>query len=51
MEEQERQLRREILGDLRTILEASGIQLPDISGVMSDEERMSSLASIVAGGG
>jgi hypothetical protein len=51
MEEQERQLRREILGDLRTILEASGIQFPDISGVMSDKERMSSLASTVAGGG
>jgi hypothetical protein len=32
-------------------LEASGIQFPDIGGVMSDEEHRSSLASIAAGGG
>jgi hypothetical protein len=47
----ERQLRREILGDLRHILEASGIQFPNVSAVMSDEERRSSLASTTPGGG
>jgi hypothetical protein len=46
MEELKRQLRREVLGDLRPILEAQGIQFPDIGGVMSDEEHRSSLASI-----
>jgi hypothetical protein len=50
MEELKRQLRREVLGDLRPILEARGIQLPDIGGVMSDEEHRSSLASIAGGG-
>jgi hypothetical protein len=44
-----RQLRREILRDLRPILEASGIQFPNIGGVMSDEEHRSILASIAAG--
>jgi hypothetical protein len=38
VEELERQMRRELLGDLRAILEAQGIQFPDIGGVMSDEE-------------
>jgi hypothetical protein len=47
MEELKRQLRREILGDLRPILVAQRIQFPDIGGVMSDEERRSSFASIV----
>jgi hypothetical protein len=45
-----RQLRREVLGDLRPILEALGIQFPDIGRVMSDEERRSSFASTAAGG-
>jgi hypothetical protein len=31
------------------ILEASDIQFPNINAVMSDEERMSSLASTAAG--
>jgi hypothetical protein len=43
-------LRREILGDLRPILEAQRIQFPDIGGVMSDEDCMSSFASIAVGG-
>jgi hypothetical protein len=51
MEEMKRQLRREVLGDLRPILEASGIQFPDIGGVMSDEERRSNLASTAARSG
>jgi hypothetical protein len=50
VEELKRQLRREVLGDLRPILEAQGIQFPDIGLVMSDEERRSSLASIAVGG-
>jgi hypothetical protein len=37
MEELKRQLRRELLGDLRPILEASGIQFPDIGGIMIDK--------------
>jgi hypothetical protein len=45
-----RQLRREVLGDLTPILEASGIQFPDIGRLMSGEERRSSLASIAGGG-
>jgi hypothetical protein len=51
VEELKRQLRREVLGDLRPILETSGIQFPNINAVMSDEERRSSLASTTAGGG
>jgi hypothetical protein len=51
VEKLKRQLRREVLGDLRPILEASGIQFPNIGGVMSDEERRSSLTSTTAGGG
>jgi hypothetical protein len=50
VEELKGQLRREVLGDLRPILEAQGIQFPDIGGVMSDEERRSSFASTAAGG-
>jgi hypothetical protein len=48
VEELKRQLRREVLGDLRPILEVSGIQFPNIGAVMSDEEHRSSLASTVA---
>jgi hypothetical protein len=51
VEELKRHLRREVLGDLRPILEASGIQFPNIGAIMSDEERRSSLASVAAGGG
>jgi hypothetical protein len=51
MEELKRQLRRDVLGDLRPILEALGIQFPNIDAVMSDEEHRSSLASIAARGG
>jgi hypothetical protein len=50
VEELERQLRREVLGDLRPILEVSGIQFSNIDAVMSDEERMSNLASTAVGG-
>jgi hypothetical protein len=50
VEELKRQLRMEVLGDLRSILEAQGIQFPDIDGVMSDEERRSSFTSIATGG-
>jgi hypothetical protein len=42
VEELKRQLRREVLGDLRPMLEVQGIQFPNIGGVMSDEERRSS---------
>jgi hypothetical protein len=48
MEELKRQLRRELLGDLKPILESQGIQFPNIAGIMSEEERRSSLASIAA---
>jgi hypothetical protein len=50
VEELKRQLRREVLGDLRPMLEAQGIQFPSIGGVMSDEEHRSNFASIAAGG-
>jgi hypothetical protein len=45
VEELKRQLRREILEDVRPILEAQGIQFRDIGGVMSDKEHRSSFAS------
>jgi hypothetical protein len=45
MEDLKTQLRRELLGDLKPILESQGIQFSDIAGVMSEEERRSSLAS------
>jgi hypothetical protein len=51
VEKLKRQLRREVIGDLRPILEASGIQFLNIGGVMSDEERRRSLASTTAEGG
>jgi hypothetical protein len=50
VEELKRQLRREVLGDVRLILETLGIQFPDICLVMIDEEHRSSLSSTVAGG-
>jgi hypothetical protein len=43
-------MRREVLGDLSTILEAKEIQFLDIGGVMSDEEHRSSFASTSADG-
>jgi hypothetical protein len=46
MEELKRPLKRELLGDLKPILEAQRIQLPDIEWVMSEEERRSSFDSI-----
>jgi hypothetical protein len=49
VEELKRQLRREVLGDLRPILKASGIQFSNIDAVMSDVERRSSLASTAVG--
>jgi hypothetical protein len=51
MEELKIQLKRELLGDLKAILEAQGIRFPDIVGVMSEEESRSSLASTMAIGG
>jgi hypothetical protein len=53
--ELKRQLRKEVLEDLRPILKAQGIvaqgiQFPDIGGVMSDKECRSNLASTVGGG-
>jgi hypothetical protein len=51
VEELKRQLRREVLGDPTPILEASGIQFPNIGAVMSDEEHRSSLASTAGRGG
>jgi hypothetical protein len=50
VEELKRQSRREVLGDLRPIIEAQRIQFPDIGGVMIDEERRSSFASTTVGG-
>jgi hypothetical protein len=50
VEELKRQLRREVLGYLRPILEAQGIQFSNISGVVSDEEHSSSFASTARGG-
>jgi hypothetical protein len=44
-------MRKEVLGDLKSILEVSGIQFSYIGAVMSDEEHMSILASTAAGGG
>jgi hypothetical protein len=50
VEELKRQMRMEVLGDLRPILGAQEIQFPDIGGVKSDEEHRSSLASTAGGG-
>jgi hypothetical protein len=49
VEELKRQLKKELLGDLKPILEAQGIQSPDIIGVMKTEERRSGLASTPRG--
>jgi hypothetical protein len=49
VEELKRQLKRELLGDLKPILEAQGIQSPDIVGVMKKEELRSGLASTPRG--
>jgi hypothetical protein len=51
MEELKRQLKMELVGDLKPILEAQGIQFSDITRVMSGEDRRSSLASTMAIGG
>jgi hypothetical protein len=51
MEKLKRQMRREVLGDLRPILEALGIQFPNIDAVMIDKEHRSSLASTTTRGG
>jgi hypothetical protein len=45
MEELKRQLRGELLGDLKPILESQGLQFPNIAGIMSEEEHRSNLAS------
>jgi hypothetical protein len=50
VEELKRKIRRDVLGDLRSILEVQGIQFPDIGGVMSDEERRSNFTSTAAAG-
>jgi hypothetical protein len=50
VEEMKRKLRKKVLGDLRPILEAQGIQFTDIGGVMSDEEHRSSFAFTATGG-
>jgi hypothetical protein len=50
MEEQKRRLKRELLGDLKPILKAQGIQFPDIAGVMSEKECRSNLASTTRNG-
>jgi hypothetical protein len=50
VEDLKRQLKRELLGNLKHILDAQGIQFPNIVGVMSEEEHRSGLASIATGG-
>jgi hypothetical protein len=47
MEELKGELRRDLLGDLKHILESQGIQFPHIAGMMSEEERRSSFASMM----
>jgi hypothetical protein len=49
MEELKRQLKMELLGDLKPILKAQGMQFSDIAGVMSEEEHRSSLAYTARG--
>jgi hypothetical protein len=48
MKEFKRQLRRELLRELKTICESQGKQFPDINGMMNEEECRSSFASIAA---
>jgi hypothetical protein len=50
VKELKRQLKRELLGDMKAILEAQVIHFPDIGGVMSEEEHRSSIASTAGGG-
>jgi hypothetical protein len=50
VDELKRKLRREVLGDVRLIPEARGIQFLVIGGVMSDDEHRSSFATIAGGG-
>jgi hypothetical protein len=45
MEELKRQLRRELIGDLKPIFESQGIQFSDIPGMMNEEECRSSFTS------
>jgi hypothetical protein len=45
IEEIERQVRIQLLGDLRPIFESQGLPVPDIDAVENEEERRSSLAS------
>jgi hypothetical protein len=44
------ELKRELLKDLKPLLDAQGIQFPDSVGVVSEEEYRSSLASTAGGG-
>jgi hypothetical protein len=48
IEEIKRQVRIQLLGDLRPIFESQGLPVLDIGAVENEEERRSSLASTVA---
>jgi hypothetical protein len=48
IEEIKRQVRIQLLGDLRPIFESQGLPVPDIGAVGNEEERKSSLASTAA---
>jgi hypothetical protein len=48
IEEIKRQVRIQLLGDLRPIFESQGLPVPDIGAVGNEEERRSSLASTAA---
>jgi hypothetical protein len=48
IEELKRQVRIQLLGDLRPIFESQGLPVPDIGTVGNEEERRSSLASTAA---
>jgi hypothetical protein len=48
IEEIKRQVRIQLLGDLRPIFESQGLPMPDIGAVGNEEERRSSLASTAA---
>jgi hypothetical protein len=50
VEELKRQLKMELLEDMKPILEAQGIHFPNNCGVMSKEEHKSSIASTAGGG-
>jgi hypothetical protein len=45
IEEIKRQVRIQLLGDLRPIFESQGLPMPNIGVVRNEEERRSSLAS------